>query len=90
MTRMANRRERLPETWKRYALCRGLDTNLFFPESGRPQPWMKDLKRRCRVCPVQEECLAYGLFERFGIWGGLSEAERRKVQRSWKLFEQEK
>jgi WhiB family redox-sensing transcriptional regulator len=42
-------------------------------------------KRICIGCPVRQECLDYALVsnQRFGIWGGLTEEERRPVRRRW-------
>ena len=52
----------------------------FFPEKGGST---REAKRVCATCEVREECLQYALAndERFGIWGGLSERERRKLKR---------
>jgi WhiB family redox-sensing transcriptional regulator len=35
----------------------------------------------CGNCPVREQCLDYGLMENYGIWGGTSERERRRIRR---------
>lgn len=69
------------EDWRERALCAQTDPDAFFPEKGgSAQP----AKRVCAVCPVRAECLEYALRrdERFGIWGGLSERERRKLKRA--------
>jgi WhiB family redox-sensing transcriptional regulator len=62
------------------ANCQGVDPEFFFPERGEST---KEAKAVCRACDVQEECLEYSLAnkERFGIWGGLSERERRRLRR---------
>lgn len=68
--------------WMDYALCVGLDPELFFTERG--DNWtMEDAKAICRACTVREECLEYALVEgiKYGIWGGLSERERRPIRR---------
>lgn len=67
-------------TWRARAACRGADTNLFFPERGESTAAAKAV---CAGCPVASECLDYALdtLEHHGIWGGLSERERRKVRR---------
>ncbi|HET9518524.1 MAG TPA: WhiB family transcriptional regulator, partial [Actinoplanes sp.] len=51
-----------------------------FPEKGGST---REAKRICGRCEVKVECLEYALGhdERFGIWGGLSERERRKLKR---------
>lgn len=67
--------------WFGDALCAEIDPELFFPEKGGST---RDAKRMCRTCPVQVECLDYALKtgERFGIWGGFSERERRSMGRA--------
>lgn len=68
-------------TWMADANCRGLDPELFFPSRSEATGPAKAV---CRACDVQAECLAYGMNngERHGIWGGLSERERRRLRRS--------
>jgi WhiB family redox-sensing transcriptional regulator len=65
--------------WRNDAACRGLDPNVFHPKRGRDTNGPKDV---CGPCPVKTECLAYSLvnFEKHGIWGGLSERERRVIR----------
>ena len=67
-------------TWQAEALCSQTDPEAFFPEKGGST---RDAKRVCSECPVSTACLDYALAkdERFGIWGGLSERERRKLKR---------
>jgi len=71
----------LPEErdWHERALCAQVDSELFFPEKGGST---REAKRICQGCDVRAECLEYALAhdERFGIWGGLSERERRKLK----------
>lgn len=66
--------------WQERALCAQTDPEAFFPEKGGST---RDAKKVCVGCPVQKECLEYALEhdERFGIWGGLSERERRKLKK---------
>lgn len=66
--------------WQTDALCAQTDPEAFFPEKGGST---RDAKRICSTCDVRSECLEYALKndERFGIWGGLSERERRKLKR---------
>ncbi|GAA2067356.1 MULTISPECIES: WhiB family transcriptional regulator [Microbacterium] len=66
--------------WQTDALCSQTDPEAFFPEKGGST---RDAKRVCTTCDVRTECLEYALQndERFGIWGGLSERERRKLKR---------
>lgn len=67
--------------WQADALCAQTDPEAFFPEKGGST---RDAKRICEGCDVRAQCLEYALQndERFGIWGGLSERERRKLRRS--------
>ena len=69
-----------PPAWQRYANCLGVDPDLFFPERGGST---REAKEVCRGCVVREECLQYALdnSEQFGIWGGMSERERRRLRR---------
>lgn len=69
----------VPE-WQERALCAQTDPEAFFPEKGGST---REAKRICTRCEVKSECLEFALAhdERFGIWGGLSERERRKVKR---------
>ena len=62
--------------WQANALCAQTDPEAFFPEKGGST---REAKKVCRMCEVQQECLVYALRldERYGIWGGLSERERR-------------
>ena len=66
--------------WQENANCLGVDPDLFFPERGAST---REAKSVCRGCEVRVECLEYALAhgEKFGIWGGLSERERRRVRR---------
>ena len=67
--------------WQEEALCAQTDPEAFFPEKGGST---REAKRICVGCDVKAECLEYALAsdERFGIWGGLSERERRRLKRS--------
>jgi WhiB family redox-sensing transcriptional regulator len=66
--------------WQSRANCMGVDPELFFPERGSST---REAKEVCRGCVVREDCLEYALAngEKFGIWGGMSERERRRVRR---------
>ena len=68
-------------SWQRQANCMGVDPDLFFPERGAST---REAKEVCRGCVVREDCLEYALAngEKFGIWGGMSERERRRVRRA--------
>lgn len=66
--------------WQVDALCAQTDPEAFFPEKGGST---RDAKKVCGACAVRSECLEYALGndERFGIWGGLSERERRRLRK---------
>jgi WhiB family redox-sensing transcriptional regulator len=66
--------------WQEKALCAQTDPEAFFPEKGGST---REAKRICLGCEVRDACLEYALAndERFGIWGGLSERERRRLKR---------
>ena len=68
------------EEWRLYANCLGVDPDLFFPERGAST---REAKEVCKGCVVRESCLEAALArgEKFGIWGGMSERERRRVRR---------
>jgi WhiB family redox-sensing transcriptional regulator len=69
-----------PLAWQSDSLCAQTDPEAFFPEKGGST---RDAKKICTSCEVRAQCLEYALAndERFGIWGGLSERERRKLRK---------
>lgn len=69
-----------PESWTESALCTQSDPEEFFPEKGGST---RIAKRVCLNCEVSAQCLEYAMEngERFGIWGGMSERERRRLAR---------
>jgi len=71
----------LPPEWVKEALCAEVDPVIFFPEKGDRTV---DAKNTCKACNVKTQCLEYSLTnnERFGIWGGLTEHDRRKLRRN--------
>ena len=72
--------ETMKPSWQERALCAQTDPEAFFPEKGGST---REAKRVCMSCEVRAQCLEYALAhdERFGIWGGLSERERRRLKR---------
>lgn len=66
--------------WRQQAACRGADTSVFFPDSDEDA---RAAKAICATCAVREPCLAFALANRQeqGVWGGLTETERRRVRR---------
>lgn len=69
-----------PEPWTADAVCASIGGDLHFPEKGVPAG---EAKRVCMGCPVREQCLQHALDndERYGVWGGFSERERRRLNR---------
>jgi WhiB family redox-sensing transcriptional regulator len=69
-----------PLGWKDYANCLGANEDLFFPDRGASTRVAKQI---CAACQVRIDCLEYAVTqgEKFGIWGGLSERERRKIRK---------
>lgn len=67
-------------SWQERALCAQTDPEAFFPEKGGST---REAKKVCVSCDVRGDCLEYALAhdERFGIWGGLSERERRRLKK---------
>jgi WhiB family transcriptional regulator, redox-sensing transcriptional regulator len=67
-----------PGDWRDSALCAQTDPEIFFPDKGES---VTAAKRVCAACEVRAECLQEALDrgERFGVWGGLSERERRTL-----------
>jgi len=63
-----------------FGACRGTAPDIFFPDRGES---LEPAKRICGECVVRDECLEYALDsgERFGVWGGTSERERRRIRR---------
>lgn len=72
--------------WQSRGLCRGNHAHLFFPPSTferKEERERREMRAKaiCNVCPVLVECREYALAirEPFGIWGGLTEADRREL-----------
>lgn len=65
--------------WKALANCRGINADLFYPVRGESA---EPAKAVCRGCEVSIDCLEYALTsgEKVGIWGGMSERERRRIR----------
>ena len=66
-------------TWMDDALCAQIGSDFWFPEKGEP---VTEAKRICEGCPVRVPCLEYALEigDKFGIWGGKSERQRRTIR----------
>lgn len=71
-------------SWQDQAACRGADPQLFFPErSWDSKDQVAEAKQICASCPVREDCLDRALAdnEQWGVWGGLTQSERRRLRR---------
>ena len=78
--------QRVDDLWQVKAACRGPQSSVFFPPSHFERKDEKEsrearAKAICGSCPVRRPCLDYALRirEPHGIWGGLSEVERKQV-----------
>lgn len=65
--------------WREKAACMGVDPELFFPSRNEDHS-LREAKKVCKTCPVKGECLEQGLKERWGVWGGKSQRELRKIR----------
>lgn len=67
--------------WQLHAACLGVDPELFFPGKEHPAD-LAAARAVCQDCPVRIDCLEYALAngEQYGIWGGRSERERRRMR----------
>ena len=69
-----------PDVWQEKAACFGIDPDMFFPiseeEAGPALAF-------CGACRIRETCLSWALKngERYGVWGGTTEQQRRRLQR---------
>jgi WhiB family redox-sensing transcriptional regulator len=68
------------QEWRRFAACKGVDTEVFFPTSEAEADVAKEI---CASCPARKACLEWALASRQedGVWGGLTENERRRLRR---------
>ena len=73
---------RFAARWRELAACRGADLDLFFPGRGESAGPARQV---CAACPVRQPCLDYAISNRIthGIWGGLTELERRALRSDW-------
>ena len=69
------------QTWRQQGRCRGVDPEIFYPVSEEDEAL--EAKAICDSCPVRVACLEYALAarEKNGVWGGLTERERRRLLR---------
>jgi WhiB family transcriptional regulator, redox-sensing transcriptional regulator len=73
---------RFAARWREQAACCGTDLDLFYPKRGETAGPARQV---CARCPVRQPCLEYALSNRIthGIWGGLTERDRRELQSRW-------
>ena len=73
---------RFAARWRELAACRGTDLEVFFPGPGESA---EAARRVCAACPVRQACLDYAITNRiaYGVWGGLTERERRALRSGW-------
>ena len=73
------------EPWRLRASCRTEPTESFFPEreGGRGTQLAAEAQAVCHTCPVRQQCLDYALSDAaiFGIWGGTTDQDRRRIRR---------
>ena len=73
--------------WQMQGACRGMDSGFFFHPEGERGPARANREARakqiCQTCPVLEQCRRHAMAvqEPYGVWGGLSEAERDEIVR---------
>jgi len=67
-------------SWRQRAACRGVDPDIFYPVSDEGA---EEAKSICATCSVRQACIEHALAarEREGVWGGLTERERRRIVR---------
>ncbi|PRY02055.1 WhiB family transcriptional regulator [Allonocardiopsis opalescens] len=75
--------------WRHRAACRDVDPEIFFPigNSGPALLQIEEAKQVCRSCSVMSSCLKWALEagQDAGVWGGMSEDERRLLKRGGRL-----
>jgi WhiB family redox-sensing transcriptional regulator len=73
---------RFAARWRELAACRGTGLEVFFPGRGESAGPARQV---CAGCPVRQPCLDYAITNRiaYGVWGGLTERERRALRSGW-------
>lgn len=76
--------EEKDRSWVEHAACRGMGTEIFFPDEVnglRASKAIEAAKGICQTCEVKVECCQYGIDEPYGVWGATSVRERRRARR---------
>ena len=70
--------------WMDEGACRDLKTDAFFGDTNSPKK-SAVAKAVCSACPVRQQCLDYAIrnLEMFGVWGGHTTSERKKLRKEW-------
>jgi WhiB family redox-sensing transcriptional regulator len=73
----------MTKDWRSAGLCRGSDPLVFYPPADEDDSLADEAKMICGMCDVRQRCLEFALAtrEKHGVWGGLTERERRRVLR---------
>ncbi|MBI4101309.1 WhiB family transcriptional regulator [Candidatus Microgenomates bacterium] len=74
------------QAWRKNAECRGVNPDIFFPRDKIEETQRQVAAKYCAVCVVKAECLDFALSwkEGLGVWGGMTEAQRRRLIRERK------
>ena len=74
--------QQVAQSWRTTGNCRGSDPAIFYPPP-EDDSLADEAKMICGTCPVRQPCLEHALAtrEKHGVWGGLTERERRRVLR---------
>ena len=74
-------------TWQDHAACRDAPSWVMFPARGES---LDPARAYCAACPVRAECLDWALTtgQTYGVWGGTSERERRRMRRGMTIHRQ--
>jgi len=77
---MSERTSQQPLSWADFGSCTNADPDLFFPQPGADTAYARSI---CRSCTVRTQCLDYALEsgQKHGIWGGMTESQRRRLRR---------
>ena len=67
-------------------LCAQVGGDLWFPDRGGDGTGVSVAKQICNQCIHRLECAEWGIkYERHGIWGGLSEKQRKQIRRKQRI-----